>query len=50
MGTILVIDDNDTIREGLAHTIKKMGHTPVTAASGSPSCGRSPSTTAGAWM
>ena len=26
MGTVLVIDDNDTIREGLAHTVKKMGH------------------------
>ncbi len=26
MGKILVIDDNETIREGLAHTIKKMGH------------------------
>jgi two-component system response regulator HydG len=35
MGTILVIDDNDTIREGLAHTIKKMGHSPITAGSGS---------------
>jgi two-component system response regulator HydG len=34
MATILVIDDNDTIREGLAHTLKKMGHQPVTAASG----------------
>jgi two-component system response regulator HydG len=35
MGTILIIDDNDTIREGLAHTIRKMGHTAVVAASGS---------------
>ncbi len=34
MPTILVIDDNDTIREGLAHTIKKLGHDVVTAASG----------------
>ncbi|MCA9679685.1 MAG: sigma-54-dependent Fis family transcriptional regulator [Kofleriaceae bacterium] len=34
MATILVIDDNETVREGLAHTIKKMGHDPVTAASG----------------
>jgi two-component system response regulator HydG len=34
MGVILIIDDNDTIREGLAHTIKKMGHTPLTATSG----------------
>ena len=34
MATILIIDDNDTIREGLAHTVKKLGHAPVTAASG----------------
>ena len=34
MPTILIIDDNDTIRDGLAHTIKKLGHTPITAASG----------------
>ncbi|MDQ3367893.1 MAG: sigma-54 dependent transcriptional regulator [Myxococcota bacterium] len=34
MATILIIDDNDTIREGLAHTVKKMGHEPVVAASG----------------
>jgi two-component system response regulator HydG len=32
--SILIIDDNDTIREGLAHTIKKMGHEVVTAANG----------------
>jgi two-component system response regulator HydG len=31
---ILIIDDNDTIREGLAHTIKKMGHEVVTCANG----------------
>jgi two-component system response regulator HydG len=31
---ILIIDDNDTIREGLAHTIKKMGNEVVTAANG----------------
>ena len=35
MATILIIDDNETIREGLAHVVKKMGHTPVLAASGS---------------
>ncbi len=35
MSTILVIDDNDTIREGLQLVIKKLGHTVVTAASGS---------------
>jgi len=31
---ILIIDDNDTVRDGLAHTVKKLGHEPVTAASG----------------
>ena len=36
MATILLIDDNETIRDGLAHVVKKMGHTPVTAASGRP--------------
>ncbi|MBS1119000.1 MAG: sasR [Deltaproteobacteria bacterium] len=34
MALILIIDDNDTIREGLAHTVKKMGHAVVTAANG----------------
>jgi two-component system response regulator HydG len=34
MATILIIDDNDTIREGLALILKKMGHDPVIAASG----------------
>ena len=34
MAAILVIDDNDTIREGLAHTIKKLGHDVATAANG----------------
>ncbi|MDQ3339574.1 MAG: sigma-54 dependent transcriptional regulator [Myxococcota bacterium] len=34
MATILIIDDNETIREGLAHTVKKLGHEPVVAASG----------------
>jgi two-component system, NtrC family, response regulator HydG len=34
MSSVLIIDDNETIREGLAHTIKKMGHQVVTAASG----------------
>src|SRR5688572_22145845 len=34
MGTILIIDDNDTIREGLAHTIRKMGHTALSAKGG----------------
>jgi len=34
MATVLIIDDNETIREGLAHTVKKLGHTAVMAASG----------------
>jgi len=34
MGTILIIDDNETIREGLAHTVGKMGHEALTAGSG----------------
>jgi two-component system response regulator HydG len=34
MGIILIIDDNDTIREGLAHTIRKMGHTALAAKNG----------------
>jgi two-component system, NtrC family, response regulator HydG len=34
MGVILIIDDNDTIRDGLAHTVRKMGHTAVTATGG----------------
>ena len=34
MATILIIDDNDTVRDGLALTVKKLGHSPITAASG----------------
>ena len=34
MATILIIDDNDTMREGLAHACKKIGHDAVAAASG----------------
>jgi len=34
MARILVIDDNETMREGIAHTVKRMGHEVVTAASG----------------
>jgi two-component system response regulator HydG len=34
MATILIIDDNETVREGLSQVVKKMGHAPVTAASG----------------
>ncbi|HUJ61329.1 MAG TPA: sigma-54 dependent transcriptional regulator [Kofleriaceae bacterium] len=35
MATILIIDDNDTVRDGLALVVKKLGHTAVIAPSGS---------------
>ena len=31
MSTVLIIDDNETIRDGLALTIKKMGHEALVA-------------------
>lgn len=34
MSTILIIDDNETIRIGIEHVARKMGHTVLTAASG----------------
>ena len=34
MPTILIIDDNETIRDGLAHTVRKLGHEAITASSG----------------
>jgi two-component system, NtrC family, response regulator HydG len=34
MSTILIIDDNETVRDGLAHTVKKLGHEAVTATGG----------------
>ena len=34
MATLLLIDDNETIREGLAHIARKMGHAALTASSG----------------
>src|SRR5687767_4675173 len=34
MSTILIIDDNDTVRDGLAHIVKKMGHEAITAVAG----------------
>jgi two-component system response regulator HydG len=34
MATVLIIDDNETIREGLAHTVRKMGHAVITASGG----------------
>ena len=34
MPVILIVDDNETIREGLAHMVKKLGHEAVIATSG----------------
>src|SRR5882762_6974375 len=34
MSTILIIDDNETVREGLAHVVKKLGHEALVTASG----------------
>ncbi len=34
MARILVVDDNETMREGIAHTVKRLGHEVDTAASG----------------
>src|SRR5438552_4031157 len=34
MATILIIDDNETIRDGLRHLVKKMGHAALAAAGG----------------
>ncbi|HET7499871.1 MAG TPA: response regulator, partial [Kofleriaceae bacterium] len=34
MSTILIIDDNDTVRDGLAHTVKRLGHDAITAPGG----------------
>src|SRR5882672_11550043 len=34
MPMILIIDDNETIRDGLAHTVKKLGHDAITCAGG----------------
>jgi len=34
MARVLVIDDNDTMRDGIAHTIRRMGHEVIVAASG----------------
>ncbi|MEZ4369019.1 MAG: sigma-54 dependent transcriptional regulator [Kofleriaceae bacterium] len=34
MAAILIIDDNETVREGLAHVARKLGHEVATAASG----------------
>jgi two-component system response regulator HydG len=34
MATVLIIDDNETIREGIAHVVRKMGHAALAVASG----------------
>jgi two-component system, NtrC family, response regulator HydG len=34
MARVLIIDDNETMREGMATTVRRMGHEVVTAASG----------------
>ena len=34
MGTILIIDDNETIREGLSATVRRMGHEALCASAG----------------
>ena len=40
MSTIVIIDDNETIREGLAHTVRKMGHRPLIASGGDDGLGQ----------
>src|SRR4051794_15529653 len=37
--TILVIDDNETMREGVAAIVRRMGHRPITAKSGGEGLG-----------
>ncbi|MES1209614.1 MAG: response regulator, partial [Pseudomonadota bacterium] len=34
MARVLIIDDNETMREGLGATVRRMGHEAVLAASG----------------
>ena len=34
MARILIIDDNETMREGMAATVRRMGHEAVMAAAG----------------
>jgi len=40
VANILIIDDNETIREGLAHTVRKMGHRPLMASRGDDGLGQ----------
>ena len=50
MARILIIDDNETMREGLGATVRRMGHEALLAASGAAGLthcwrsGRPPST------
>ena len=39
MARILIIDDNETMREGLAATVRRMGHEAIVAASGAEGLG-----------
>jgi len=39
MARVLIIDDNDTMREGLAATVRRMGHEAITASSGAEGIG-----------
>ena len=34
MATILIIEDNETLREGIKQVVKRMNHRPITAANG----------------
>ncbi|MCJ2073822.1 sigma-54 dependent transcriptional regulator [Methylobacterium sp. J-030] len=40
MATILIVDDDPALREGLAETVADLGHTPLPAASGSEALAR----------
>ncbi|MBE7244787.1 MAG: sigma-54-dependent Fis family transcriptional regulator, partial [Actinomycetospora chiangmaiensis] len=40
MATILIVDDDRALREGLAETVADLGHTPLPAASGSEALAR----------
>ena len=40
MATILIVDDNMALREGLAETVAGLGHQPLSAASGQEALAR----------
>jgi two-component system response regulator HydG len=40
MANVLIVDDNETLREGAASVVRKLGHTVITAASGDEGVGR----------